>query len=103
MRDDLSLEPAHAVYCANGHLGYVINIFISFFLSFWILNACLIKANFLSWKQSVLVGNDGLDASIHRGYAKVRMIQPMYIKGGGVEDFMPCLSGWAWHDTLFWD
>lgn len=56
------------------------------------------------------MGYDGLcfglavvGASIHTGYPKVRIIKLMYIEGDGMENFMPCLSGWAWHDTLFWD
>lgn len=89
----------HTVYCANVVcLGFLINIFISFFAPFWILNAHFIKANFLPWKQSVLVGYDGLcfglavvGASIHTGHPKVRIIKLMYIEGDGMEDFMPCL------------
>lgn len=99
VRDELSLEPVHTVYCANVVcLGFLINIFISFFAPFWILNARFIKANFLPWKQSVLVGYDGLcfglavvGASIHTGHPKVRIIKLMYIAGDGMEDFMPCL------------
>lgn len=74
------------------------------------MNAHFIMANFLPWKQSVLVGYDGLcfglavvDASIHTGCAKVRIIKFMCTEGDGMEDFMSCLSGWGWHDTLFWD
>lgn len=108
-RDELPSEPTHTVYCANVvDFSYPIHTFIAFF-PFWILNVCFIRAIQLSWKQSILAGNDGLrcrlavvDAPVHMGYPKFRRIELIFIVGDEYWQFYALLF-WqrlAWHVVL---